>query len=49
MSRKFERGDNNIVLPLMFAYEVTNTDDFLLAVLTRICASNLEESLLLFR
>ena len=49
VSKKFERGGNqNIALPLMFAYKATNMDDFLLAVLIRIRASNLIEPLLLF-
>ncbi|XP_058824102.1 WD repeat-containing protein 3 [Topomyia yanbarensis] len=48
VSKTFEQEDNqNIIPPLMFAYEATNTDDFLLAVLTRIRASDLEEALLL--
>ncbi|EAT44252.1 AAEL004364-PA [Aedes aegypti] len=48
VSKKFEEEDTkNIIPPLMYAYEATNTDDFLLAVLTRIRASDLEEALLL--
>uniref|UniRef100_A0A1Q3EWJ3 Putative wd40-repeat-containing subunit of the 18s rrna processing complex n=1 Tax=Culex tarsalis TaxID=7177 RepID=A0A1Q3EWJ3_CULTA len=48
VSKAFELEDNkSIIPPLMFAYEATNTDDFLLSVLTRIRASDLEEALLL--
>ncbi|XP_055609495.1 WD repeat-containing protein 3-like [Uranotaenia lowii] len=48
VSKQFESEDNkNILPPLMYAYEATNTDDFLLSVLTRIRSSDLEESLLL--
>uniref|UniRef100_A0A8D8K872 WD repeat-containing protein 3 n=2 Tax=Culex pipiens TaxID=7175 RepID=A0A8D8K872_CULPI len=48
VSKAFEQEDNkSIIPPLMFAYEATNTDDFLLSVLTRIRASDLEEALLL--
>ncbi|XP_055636729.1 WD repeat-containing protein 3 [Toxorhynchites rutilus septentrionalis] len=48
VSKKFEQEDSkNIIPPLMCAYEATNTDDFLLAVLMRIRASDLEEALLL--
>ncbi|XP_055548583.1 WD repeat-containing protein 3 [Wyeomyia smithii] len=48
VSKKFEQEESqNAVPPLMYAYEATNTDDFVLAVLTRIRASDLEEALLL--
>ncbi|XP_058449587.1 WD repeat-containing protein 3 [Malaya genurostris] len=48
ISKNFEQGDSqNIIPPLMYAYEATNTDDFLIAVLTRIRASDLQEALLL--
>ncbi|EAA01008.3 AGAP001146-PA [Anopheles gambiae str. PEST] len=42
-----EEGGKGPLPPLMFAYSATNTDDFLLTVLSRIRASDLEESLLL--
>uniref|UniRef100_A0A182SWA2 Small-subunit processome Utp12 domain-containing protein n=1 Tax=Anopheles maculatus TaxID=74869 RepID=A0A182SWA2_9DIPT len=42
-----EEGGKGPLPPLMFAYSVTNTDEFLLTVLSRIRASDLEESLLL--
>ncbi|XP_058130598.1 WD repeat-containing protein 3 [Anopheles ziemanni] len=42
-----EEGAKGPLPPLMFAYSATNTDDFLLTVLSRIRASDLEESLLL--
>ncbi|XP_053697012.1 WD repeat-containing protein 3 [Sabethes cyaneus] len=48
VSKQFEQEESkNIIPPLMFAYEATNTDDFVLAVLSRIRASDLEEALLL--
>lgn len=48
VSKQFEAEETkNIIPPLMYAFEATNTDDFLLAVLTRIRASDLEEALLL--
>lgn len=48
VSKNYElETDKSTVPPLMYAYEATNTDDFLLAVLSRIRASDLEESLLL--
>uniref|UniRef100_A0A182JRG0 Small-subunit processome Utp12 domain-containing protein n=1 Tax=Anopheles christyi TaxID=43041 RepID=A0A182JRG0_9DIPT len=42
-----EEGGKGPLPPLMFAYSATNTDDFLLTVLSRVRASDLEESLLL--
>ncbi|XP_052901489.1 WD repeat-containing protein 3 [Anopheles moucheti] len=42
-----EEGGKGPLPPLMFAYSVTNTDEFLVTVLSRIRASDLEESLLL--
>uniref|UniRef100_A0AAG5CZW5 Small-subunit processome Utp12 domain-containing protein n=1 Tax=Anopheles atroparvus TaxID=41427 RepID=A0AAG5CZW5_ANOAO len=42
-----EEGGKGALPPLMFAYSVTNTDEFLLTVLARVRASDLEESLLL--
>ncbi|XP_050068590.1 WD repeat-containing protein 3 [Anopheles maculipalpis] len=42
-----EEGGKGPLPPLMFAYSATNTDEFLLTVLSRIRASDLEESLLL--
>uniref|UniRef100_A0A1Y9H9H7 Small-subunit processome Utp12 domain-containing protein n=1 Tax=Anopheles farauti TaxID=69004 RepID=A0A1Y9H9H7_9DIPT len=42
-----EEGCTGPLPPLMFAYSVTNTDDFLLIVLSRVRSSDLEESLLL--
>uniref|UniRef100_A0A182PR80 Small-subunit processome Utp12 domain-containing protein n=1 Tax=Anopheles epiroticus TaxID=199890 RepID=A0A182PR80_9DIPT len=42
-----EKGGKGPLPPLMFAYSATNVDEFLLTVLSRIRASDLEESLLL--
>uniref|UniRef100_A0A182M2S4 Small-subunit processome Utp12 domain-containing protein n=1 Tax=Anopheles culicifacies TaxID=139723 RepID=A0A182M2S4_9DIPT len=42
-----EEGSKGPLPPLMYAYSATNTDEFLLTVLSRIRASDLEESLLL--
>ncbi|XP_049287389.1 WD repeat-containing protein 3 [Anopheles funestus] len=48
VSKEYEdEGGKGPLPPLMFAYSATNTDEFLLTVLSRIRASDLEESLLL--
>lgn len=47
LSKKFDEEDNPDMPALMTFYEAKTTSDFLLAVLARIRASDLEESLLL--
>lgn len=47
MSKKFDEDEAKEIPILMTFYEAKNTDDFLLAVLSKIRSSDLEESLLL--
>lgn len=47
LSKKFDKDEAKDIPVLMTFYEAKNTDDFLLAVLSKIRSSDLEESLLL--